>query len=123
MDRATQIRPVNVLAASFDDARHIRPKRVVVRRGRKQPRDNIPRVAIVGGAKVSSKLGALRNMIDRVDKLIIGGAMANTFLKSLGHDVGTQYTVRARRDRGSPIVRDLLSHARAIDRHAREAQR
>jgi phosphoglycerate kinase len=48
-----------------------------------------PLVAIVGGAKVSSKLGALRNMIDRVDKMIIGGAMANTFLKAQGHEVGT----------------------------------
>jgi phosphoglycerate kinase len=47
-----------------------------------------PLVAIVGGAKVSSKLGALRNMIDRVDKMIIGGAMANTFLKAQGHEVG-----------------------------------
>jgi len=48
-----------------------------------------PLVAIVGGAKVSSKLGALRNMIDRVDKLIIGGAMANTFLKAQEYEVGT----------------------------------
>jgi len=48
-----------------------------------------PLVAIVGGAKVSSKLGALRNMIDRVDKMIIGGAMANTFLKAQGSEVGT----------------------------------
>jgi phosphoglycerate kinase len=48
-----------------------------------------PLVAIVGGAKVSSKLGALRNMIDRVDKMIIGGAMANTFLKAQGLEVGT----------------------------------
>ena len=39
-----------------------------------------PLVAIVGGAKVSGKLEALRNMLERVDKLIIGGAMANTFL-------------------------------------------
>ena len=48
-----------------------------------------PLVAIVGGAKVSSKLGALRNMMDRVDKMIIGGAMANTFLKAQGYGVGT----------------------------------
>lgn len=47
-----------------------------------------PLVAIVGGAKVSSKLGALRNLMDKVDKMIIGGAMANTFLKSLGYEVG-----------------------------------
>ena len=47
-----------------------------------------PLVAIVGGAKVSSKLAALQNMLRHVDKLIIGGAMANTFLKHKGHDLG-----------------------------------
>ncbi|MGB6013064.1 MAG: phosphoglycerate kinase [Desulfobacterales bacterium] len=47
-----------------------------------------PLVAIVGGAKVSSKIGALENMLHHVDKFIIGGAMANTFLKSLGYDLG-----------------------------------
>ena len=47
-----------------------------------------PLAAVVGGAKVSSKLGALKNMLNRVDKLIIGGAMANTFLKSQGFAVG-----------------------------------
>lgn len=47
-----------------------------------------PLVALVGGAKVSSKLGALENMLDKVDRMIIGGAMANTFLKSMGVDVG-----------------------------------
>jgi phosphoglycerate kinase len=57
------------------------------RRSVRDPRR--PLVAIIGGAKVSSKLGALRNMIDRVDKIIIGGAMANTFLKAQGQEVGT----------------------------------
>ena len=47
-----------------------------------------PLVAIVGGAKVSSKLGAIENMLHNVDKLIIGGAMANTFLTSMGFDLG-----------------------------------
>jgi len=47
-----------------------------------------PLVAIVGGAKVASKLGALKNMLRQVDKIIIGGAMANTFLKHAGYDVG-----------------------------------
>jgi len=47
-----------------------------------------PLVAIVGGAKVSSKLGALTNMLDKVDAMLIGGAMANTFLKSQGYGVG-----------------------------------
>ncbi len=51
-----------------------------------------PLVAIVGGAKVSSKLGALRNLMERVDKMIIGGAMANTFLKALGYGVGQSRT-------------------------------
>lgn len=48
-----------------------------------------PLVAIIGGAKVSSKLAALQNMLQHVDKLLIGGAMANTFLKSSGCPVGT----------------------------------
>jgi phosphoglycerate kinase len=47
-----------------------------------------PFVAIVGGAKVSSKLAVLQNLIDRVDRLLIGGGMANTFLKASGLEVG-----------------------------------
>jgi len=47
-----------------------------------------PLVALVGGAKVSSKLAALEHMLSKVDRMIIGGAMANTFLKSQGVDVG-----------------------------------
>ena len=47
-----------------------------------------PLVAIGGGEKVSSKIGALENMLHYVDKFIIGGAMANTFLKSIGYDLG-----------------------------------
>ena len=47
-----------------------------------------PLVAIIGGAKVSTKLGALNNMLHHVDRIIIGGAMANTFLKSKGYRTG-----------------------------------
>ncbi len=47
-----------------------------------------PLVAIIGGAKVSGKLEVLQNLILRVDKMLIGGGMAFTFLKSLGLDVG-----------------------------------
>ncbi|MEW6614529.1 MAG: phosphoglycerate kinase [Thermodesulfobacteriota bacterium] len=47
-----------------------------------------PLVAIIGGAKVSNKLAALENVIKKVDKLIVGGGMAFTFLKALGYDVG-----------------------------------
>ena len=48
-----------------------------------------PFVAIVGGSKVSDKLGALANLIRKVDKMIIGGGMAFTFLKAMGYEVGT----------------------------------
>jgi phosphoglycerate kinase len=47
-----------------------------------------PLVAIIGGAKVSDKIGVLENLIDTVDRLIIGGGMAFTFLKALGNEVG-----------------------------------
>ena len=47
-----------------------------------------PFVAILGGAKVSDKLAVVNNLLDKVDTLIIGGGMAYTFLKALGHDVG-----------------------------------
>ena len=47
-----------------------------------------PFVSIVGGSKVSGKLEALYNLVPKVDKIIIGGGMAFTFLKALGHDVG-----------------------------------
>jgi phosphoglycerate kinase len=68
-----------------------------------------PLVAIVGGAKVSSKLKAMENMLDHVDKLIVGGAMANTFLKRNGLDVGK-----------SKVEEDLLEAAGALMKRAAE---
>jgi len=47
-----------------------------------------PLVAIVGGAKVSSKLTVLESLLERVDRLIVGGGIANTFLKAKGYEVG-----------------------------------
>lgn len=47
-----------------------------------------PMMAIIGGSKVSTKLDLLYNLIDKVDYLVIGGAMANTFLKSQGIEIG-----------------------------------
>ena len=47
-----------------------------------------PFVAVVGGAKVADKLGVLRALLDRVDRLVVGGGMAFTFLAAAGHDVG-----------------------------------
>ena len=69
-----------------------------------------PLVAIVGGAKVSSKLGALRNLMDRVDKMIIGGAMANTFLKSMGYDMGKSKV----EDELLDTARELISKAKRL---------
>ena len=68
-----------------------------------------PLIAIVGGEKVSSKIGTLDNMLHHVDKLIIGGAMANTFLKSYGHDVGK-----------SRVEMDLIEVAASVMRKAAE---
>jgi phosphoglycerate kinase len=48
-----------------------------------------PLVALIGGAKISGKLSALVNLLNHVDKMIIGGAMANTFLKAKGYNVGS----------------------------------
>jgi len=50
-----------------------------------------PLVAIQGGAKIDSKMRALENLLKHVDKIIIGGAMANTFLKGVGHEIGRSF--------------------------------
>lgn len=48
-----------------------------------------PFVAILGGAKVSDKIGVIENLMDKVDSLIVGGGMAYTFYKAKGYDIGT----------------------------------
>ncbi len=62
-----------------------------------------PFIAVVGGSKVSGKLEALTNLITKVDKVIIGGGMAFTFLKAQGYEIGT-----------SLVEDDLIEEARAI---------
>jgi len=69
-----------------------------------------PVVAVVGGAKVSTKLDLLGNLVRKVDYLIIGGGMANTFLAAQGHDVGK-----------SLCEHDLADTARSILTAAGEA--
>ncbi len=48
-----------------------------------------PLVAILGGAKVSDKIGVITNLLDKCDTIIVGGGMAYTFMKALGHSIGT----------------------------------
>src|SRR3984957_7513373 len=68
-----------------------------------------PLAAIVGGAKVSTKLALLGNLIPRVDVLIIGGGMANTFLAAQGKDVGKSLCEHEL----AGIARDILDQAKA----------
>ncbi len=67
-----------------------------------------PFMAIVGGSKVSGKLEALINLLPKVDKMVIGGAMAFTFLKAAGHEVGN-----------SLIEEDLIDDANHIVQEAK----
>ncbi len=68
-----------------------------------------PVLLIVGGSKVSSKLALLNSILDVVDKIIIGGAMSNTFLKAIGYDM-----------QKSLVEDDLLEEALKILNHAKE---
>jgi phosphoglycerate kinase len=66
-----------------------------------------PFVAILGGAKVSGKIGVIENLGKRVDKVIIGGGMAFTFLKAKGTEIGN-----------SLVENDMLDFAKGIEDHA-----
>ena len=68
-----------------------------------------PFVSIVGGSKVSGKLEALYNLVPKVDKILIGGGMAFTFLKALGHEIGN-----------SLVEEDLIPEAIKIMDEAKE---
>ncbi|HIE72647.1 MAG TPA: phosphoglycerate kinase, partial [Planctomycetes bacterium] len=69
-----------------------------------------PFVAILGGAKVSDKLPVIENLLPKVDKLIVGGAMAYTFLVQMGHKVGT-----------SLVEQDLIAEAGRVIAQAKAA--
>jgi phosphoglycerate kinase len=68
-----------------------------------------PLLAVLGGAKVSDKLGLVDHLLDKVDGLLVGGGMAFTFLAALGHDVGRSLLERDRID----AARAALDRARA----------
>nr|WP_054693964.1 phosphoglycerate kinase [Syntrophomonas palmitatica] len=71
-----------------------------------------PRMAIMGGAKVADKLGLIDNMLDKMDILLIGGGMANTFLKAIGKKIGK-----------SMCEDDLLNEALRLLQKAQEKKR
>ena len=71
-----------------------------------------PVMAVVGGAKVSTKIALLEHLVDKVDMLVIGGAMANTFLAAEGIKVGKSLYEKDQLDTASRIVK-----ARDRDRH------
>ena len=64
-----------------------------------------PVIGIVGGSKVSTKLDLLRNLVTKLDKLAIGGGMANTFLYAQGHDVGASYCEKELAETAREIIR------------------
>jgi phosphoglycerate kinase len=64
-----------------------------------------PVLGIVGGSKVSTKLDLLKNLVTKLDKLAIGGGMANTFLYAQGHDVGASYCEKDLAETAREIVR------------------
>jgi phosphoglycerate kinase len=68
-----------------------------------------PLCAVVGGAKVSTKIDLLANLVGRVDHLVIGGGMANTFLAAQGQEIGTSLAEREMGD----TARDILTKAEA----------
>lgn len=67
-----------------------------------------PFVAIIGGAKVSDKIAVLERLISLVDTLLIGGGMANTFLKAEGYEIGNSLYEESKLD----VARDLIHQAR-----------
>ena len=68
-----------------------------------------PYVAVLGGAKVSDKIEVIENLIPRVDRLLIGGAMAYTFFKAQGKPVGTSLVEDDKQD----AARDIVERAKA----------
>ncbi|MET7646516.1 phosphoglycerate kinase [Streptomyces sp. NPDC005426] len=66
-----------------------------------------PYAVVLGGAKVSDKLGVIDHLLERADRILIGGGMAYTFLKALGHEVGSSLL----QEDQIPVVREYLQRA------------
>jgi len=66
-----------------------------------------PFVAILGGAKISDKIGVIENLLSKVDTLLMGGGMASTFLKALGYEVGESLV----EEESLPLAREIVARA------------
>ena len=62
---------------------------------------------IIGGAKIDTKIGVIRNFLDTADYILIGGALANTFLAAEGHDIGKSFHEHGR----IAVAQDILMEA------------
>jgi len=82
--------------------------------GRALDRPERPVAAIVGGAKISTKLDLLGNLLKKVEVLIIGGAMANTFLLGLGKNIGKSLVEKDLADTANKIMADAKAAKREI---------
>jgi phosphoglycerate kinase len=69
-----------------------------------------PFIAILGGAKVSDKIGVIRNLLSKVDVLIIGGGMAYTFLKAQGEPVGKSLVEEDKVDLAHQLLQEAKNH-------------
>ena len=69
-----------------------------------------PFVAIVGGSKISDKIGVVQNLLEKVDCLMIGGGMANTFLKAKGYEMGTSLVENDK----TALALEIMEHAEKL---------
>jgi phosphoglycerate kinase len=66
-----------------------------------------PYVAVLGGAKVSDKIAVIDNLLTKVDLLVLGGGMANTFLLATGKKIGSSLVEADRKDEAARIMKEI----------------